>query len=83
MTGDGDGILRAAAAHELAVLMRRATDLDGAAGDVLDGRLGAAGADAGLIAVGARGDAVLRSNCGFMPRGVQRGGEAPRTALHD
>jgi beta-aspartyl-peptidase (threonine type) len=76
LTGDGEGIIRTAAAHEVAALVgHRAETLAGAVDDVLHARLAAAGIDAGMVGVDAAGRVVLGVNCGFMPRGVRRGAE--------
>lgn len=82
LTGDGEGIIRAAAAHEVAALVgHRAETLAGAVDDVLNARLGATGIDAGIVGVDAAGRVVLGVNCGFMPRGVRRGADPAVVAL--
>lgn len=56
LTGDGEGIIRAAAAHEVAALVgHRAESLTGAVAEVVHARLGAAGIDAGMAPSTPRG----------------------------
>lgn len=81
-TGDGEQIIRAAAAHEVSALMRHAgLDLAGACDRVLKDRIEALGGEAGLIAVDARGEIALPFNTRIMHRGWKRGDGDPETAI--
>jgi beta-aspartyl-peptidase (threonine type) len=81
-TGDGEQIISAAAAHEVSALLRhRAMTLGDACEAVLREELEPLGADAGLIAVDARGEIALIFNTTVMHRGWQVAGEEPRTAV--
>lgn len=79
-TGDGEAILRTAAAHEVAALVAHAgLPIAEACARVVD-ELGASGAELGLIAVGPNGEPVLTLNTPAMHRGwrVGRGGVQTR-----
>ena len=81
LTGDGEPVMRAVAAHELSALIRlRGLDLASAADSVL-ADVEALGGRAGLIAVGADGTIALPFTTGLMYRGWMRAGEAPQTAV--
>lgn len=72
-TGEGEAILRAAAAHEVAALIAHAgLALGEACARVVDG-LAAGGAEAGVIALGPGGDPVLVLNTPAMHRGWRVG----------
>jgi beta-aspartyl-peptidase (threonine type) len=76
-TGDGERIILAAAAHEVAALVRHAgLELVPACDAVLASVDGA-----GLIAVDARGNVAMPFNTEAMHRGVQAGDGPPRTAV--
>lgn len=80
LTGAGEAIIRASAAHELSALIaHRRCDLQQAADEVVQRRL--ADADAGLIALDRAGQVALVANCRRMYRGIQRGDSSPRTAI--
>jgi isoaspartyl peptidase/L-asparaginase-like protein (Ntn-hydrolase superfamily) len=82
LTGDGEGILRSVAGHELAALVGHAgRPLDEAARHLLHRRLAPAGVDAGLVAVDARGAVCADANCDWLPRGIQRAGGEPWSAV--
>jgi L-asparaginase / beta-aspartyl-peptidase len=81
-TGDGEHIISAVAAHEVSALLRyRDMPLADACDAVLHGRLEPLGADAGLIAVDARGDIAAPFNTTIMHRAWQVGGGEPHTAV--
>ncbi|HKL62866.1 MAG TPA: isoaspartyl peptidase/L-asparaginase [Woeseiaceae bacterium] len=70
-TGDGEYLLRTAAAHEVAALIRHAgADLATAARRAIEERLAALGGSGGLIALDGAGLPVLEHNCAGMYRGA-------------
>jgi beta-aspartyl-peptidase (threonine type) len=81
-TGDGEHIMSVVASHEVSALMRyRDLPLADACEAVLHGRLEPLGADAGLIAVGARGEIAMPFNTAIMHRAWQTAGDEPRSAV--
>jgi len=81
-TGDGEHIMGAVAAHEISALIRyRGLTLEDACEAVLRNRLEPLGAEAGLIAVDARGEIAMPFNTAIMHRGWQVGGEEPQTSV--
>jgi beta-aspartyl-peptidase (threonine type) len=81
-TGDGEHIMSAVASHEVSALMRyRDLALAEACETVLRARLEPLGADAGLIAVGARGEIAMPFNTAIMHRGWQTAGGEPQSAV--
>jgi beta-aspartyl-peptidase (threonine type) len=81
-TGDGEHIISAVAAHEVSALMRyRGLPLAEACETVLRARLEPLGADAGLIAVDARGEVAMPFNTAIMHRAWQTDGAEPRSAV--
>jgi beta-aspartyl-peptidase (threonine type) len=81
-TGDGEHIMGAVLAHEISALIRyRGLTLENACETVLRERLEPLGAEAGLIAVDARGKIAMPFNTAIMHRGWQVVGEEPQTAV--
>lgn len=81
-TGDGEQIISAAAAHEVSALLRHTgVPLGDACEAVLREGLEPLGADAGLIAVDARGEVAMIFNTAMMHRGWRVAGDEPRTAV--
>jgi beta-aspartyl-peptidase (threonine type) len=78
MTGDGEGIMRSAAAHTVAALVEHAgLRLDEACERVV----GSIDGDAGLIAVDREGNVALPFNTRVMHRAQRRGGGPVETAV--
>jgi L-asparaginase / beta-aspartyl-peptidase len=75
-TGDGEQFIRAAAAHQLALLAQSGEPVEEAASRVL-GDVGQLGGFGGLIAVDAAGDVALPFTTAAMNRGLWRAGEEP------
>jgi beta-aspartyl-peptidase (threonine type) len=81
-TGDGELIVRATVAAEVAGLVRhRGVPLADACARVLRERLEPLGAEAGLIALDARGEAVMQANTRVLHRGIAREGGEVRSAV--
>jgi isoaspartyl peptidase/L-asparaginase-like protein (Ntn-hydrolase superfamily) len=81
-TGAGEALIRAAAAHELAALVRHGgLGLAEAADAVLREHVEPLGGAAGLIAIAADGPPVLPFTTPAMYRGWRVGGDPPRTAI--
>ena len=81
-TGDGELIIRAGLAAEVAALIRiGGLALDAACAQALRERMGALRGDAGLIAVDAAGHVAMPANTTVMHRGVRRNGGQPETAV--
>jgi isoaspartyl peptidase/L-asparaginase-like protein (Ntn-hydrolase superfamily) len=81
-TGDGEIIVRALVAAEVASLMRHTgAGLEEACRRTLEERVGPLGGDAGLIAVDRGGNVALPANTQVMHRGVARNGEVTETAV--
>jgi isoaspartyl peptidase/L-asparaginase-like protein (Ntn-hydrolase superfamily) len=81
-TGDGELIIRAGLAAEVAALMRLSgLALDAACAHALRERIGPLRGDAGLIAVDAAGGVAMPANTTVMHRGVRRNGGEPETAV--
>jgi len=81
VTGNGEAIVRLAAAHELAALViHGGLSLERAADEVVHSRL--IEAEVGLIALDPAGGVSMPVNCGLMHRGVRRGDGEPWTAIH-
>jgi beta-aspartyl-peptidase (threonine type) len=81
-TGDGELIVRALVAAEVASLMRHTgTPLEEACARTLRERVGPLGGDAGLIAVDTEGNVAMPANTTVMHRGVARNGEVTQTAV--
>lgn len=81
-TGDGERIIRAGLAAEVAALMRiGGLTLDAACARALRDRVGPLRGDAGLIALDAAGNVVMPANTTVMHRGVLRNGGEPETAV--
>jgi beta-aspartyl-peptidase (threonine type) len=72
-TGDGEAVIRAVAAYEIARLVGEGTALAGAAERVLRERVGAFGGTGGVIALGAEGEPALPFTSGAMHRGWRVG----------
>jgi isoaspartyl peptidase/L-asparaginase-like protein (Ntn-hydrolase superfamily) len=81
-TGDGELIIRALLAAEVASLMRlRGLALAEAAKTALRERVGPLRGDAGLIALDLAGNVAMPANTTVMHRGVRRNGGEPETAV--
>lgn len=81
-TGDGEEIVRAVAAHEVARLVAyRGLPLAEACETVLRERIAPLGGEAGLIAVGPGGDVAMPFTTGVMSRAVRAGEGAIRTGI--
>ena len=81
-TGDGEAVIRAVAAHELAALVRHAgLSLAEAAERVLRDAIEPLGGAAGLIAIGPEGDPVTPCTTPAMHRGQRVGQAAPWVAI--
>ena len=81
-TGDGELIVRALVAAEVASLMRHVgTPLEEACRRTLNDRLGPLGGEAGLIAVDGNGNVATPANTKVMHRGVARNGAVIQTAV--
>jgi beta-aspartyl-peptidase (threonine type) len=81
-TGDGEHIMSAVASHEVSALMRyRDLPLAEACETVLRARLEPLGADAGLIAVDARGEIAMPFNTTIMHRAWQTAGGDPQSEV--
>lgn len=81
-TGDGEAIIRCALAAEMSALMRIGGLTLAAATTSALQRVGALGADAGLIALDAAGNVAMPANTTVMHRGVRRNGGTPETAIY-
>jgi L-asparaginase / beta-aspartyl-peptidase len=81
-TGDGEAVIRAVAAHELAALVRHAgLPLAEAAERVLREAIEPLGGAAGLIAIGPEGDPVMPFTTPAMHRARQVGDGSPSVAI--
>jgi beta-aspartyl-peptidase (threonine type) len=81
-TGDGEQLIRALAAHEVAALLRhREMPVEQAAETVLRDRVAPLGGEGGLIALDAAGNLAMPFTTAVMFRGCVVGGGAPRTAV--
>jgi beta-aspartyl-peptidase (threonine type) len=81
-TGDGEHLIRALAAHEVAALLRhREMPIDQAAETALRDRVAPLGGEAGLIAVDAEGNLAMPFTTEAMFRGCLVGGGESRTAV--
>ena len=81
-TGTGEHFIRTAAAHDVhARIAYRGQTLHEAVPDVVFGELLRIGGRGGMIAVDARGEVSMPFNTSAMYRGLQRQGEAARTAI--
>jgi len=81
-TGDGEALIRAVAAHEVAALVRhRGMDLGEAARTVLEYRVRPLGAHGGLVAMSAAGDIAKPSTTETMYRGWLTADGWARTAV--
>jgi beta-aspartyl-peptidase (threonine type) len=80
-TGDGEAVIRAVAAYEIARLAGEGTALAEAAERVMRDRVGAFGGTGGVIALGAEGPPALPFTTGMMHRGWRVGDGAPETAI--
>jgi L-asparaginase / beta-aspartyl-peptidase len=82
VTGDGEAIIRAVAAHEVSALLRhRGLSLPDACDIVLRERLEPLGAAAGMIALGAGGEVAMPFNTTVMHRAWQVAGAEPGSAV--
>jgi L-asparaginase / beta-aspartyl-peptidase len=79
-TGDGEAILRAVAAHDVAARVREGAPLDAAAAAVVR-EIVALGDDAALLAVDAHGAVAVPFAAGLFHRAVKREGEEVRAAV--
>ena len=80
-TGDGEAVIRAVAAYEVARLVGDGVPVAEAAERVLRDRVGALGGAGGLIALGADGDPALPFTTAAMHRGWRTGDAPPETAI--
>ena len=80
-TGDGEAVMRALAAYEVARLVRDGAPLGDAAALVLRDRVAALGGTGGLIALGAEGGPALPFTTAVMHRGWRTGDGAPAVAI--
>ncbi len=81
-TGDGELIVRAMLAAEVAALIRHAgLSLEEACGRALRDRIGPLRGDAGMIALDPQGNVSMPANTTVMHRGVVRNGGAAETAV--
>jgi beta-aspartyl-peptidase (threonine type) len=75
-TGHGEYFIRWAVAHDVSALMAyKGLSLEAAAGEVINGKLKAAGGEGGLIAVDAQGNITMPFNSEGMYRGYAKPGE--------
>jgi beta-aspartyl-peptidase (threonine type) len=81
-TGDGEMIVRALVAAEVASLMRHSgVPLEEACARTLRDRVGPLRGEAGLIALDREGNLAMPANTTVMHRGAIRDGGAPETAV--
>jgi L-asparaginase / beta-aspartyl-peptidase len=81
-TGDGEHLIRAVAAHEVAALVRHlGMPLPEAAGAVLDQRVRPLGGHGGLIAMSPAGEVAMPFTTGLMYRGWLTGGGPAKTRV--
>jgi beta-aspartyl-peptidase (threonine type) len=81
-TGDGEHLIRALAAHEVAALVRhREMPVEQATETVLRDRVAPLGGEGGLIALDAAGNVAMPFTTAVMFRGCVVGGGTPRTAV--
>jgi beta-aspartyl-peptidase (threonine type) len=80
-TGDGEAVIRAVAAHEIARLAGEGVPLGEAAERVMRERVGAYGGSGGVIALGVDGPPVLPFTTAVMHRGWRAGGGPSETAI--
>jgi beta-aspartyl-peptidase (threonine type) len=80
-TGDGEAMIRAVAAYEIARLAGSGVPLAEAAERVMRDRVGATGGSGGAIAIGAEGPPALPFTTPIMFRGWRVGDAEPRTAV--
>jgi L-asparaginase / beta-aspartyl-peptidase len=80
-TGDGEAVIRAVAAYEVARLVAEGAALDEAAGRVVHERLGELGGEGGLIVLGTEGDPGMPFSTEVMHRGWRVGDAPPSTAI--
>jgi beta-aspartyl-peptidase (threonine type) len=80
-TGDGEAVIRAVAAYEIARLVGEGAAVADAAERVLRERVGAFGGTGGVIALGADGEPALPFTTGAMHRGWRVGAGEPAVAI--
>ena len=80
-TGDGEVVIRAVAAYEVARLVADGVSLGDAADRVLRDRVATLGGKGGLIALGAEGEPAMPFSTEVMHRGWHVGDAAPATAI--
>lgn len=80
-TGDGEAVIRAVAAYEIARRAAAGESLADAAELVMRERVGAFGGTGGVIALGAEGPPALPFTTAMMHRGWRVGGGPPETAI--
>ena len=81
-TGTGEAMIRTVAAHEVSALMRhRGLSIADACATVMRERLEPLGAEAGMIAVDARGNVAMPFNTLVMHRGAHARGGSPETRV--
>ena len=80
-TGDGEAVIRAVAAHEVARLVADGLSVGDAADRVVSDRLAALGGKGGLIALGTEGEPAMPFSTEVMHRGWRLGETPPATAI--
>lgn len=80
-TGDGEAVIRAVAAYEIARRVEGGAPLAEAAEGVLRGRVAALGGSGGVIALGATGDPALPFTTAVMHRGSRTGAGPAQIAI--
>jgi beta-aspartyl-peptidase (threonine type) len=80
-TGDGDHLIRMAAAHEVCARMRLSGMTLAAAAAAVVSELGLEGGTGGMIAIDRQGEVTMPFSARGMYRGLVRGAEAPQTAI--
>jgi beta-aspartyl-peptidase (threonine type) len=80
-TGDGEAVIRAVAAYEIARLAATGVPLGDAAERVMRERVGVHGGSGGVIALGDDGPPALRFTTRMMHRGWRAGDAPPETAI--
>ena len=80
-TGDGEAVIRAVAAYEVARLVADGLSLEDAADRVVGDRVAALGGNGGLIALGTEGEPAMPFSTEVMHRGWRVGETPPATAI--
>ena len=80
-TGDGEAVIRAVAAYEVARLVADGLSLGDAADRVVGDRVAALGGKGGLIALGTEGEPTMPFSTEVMHRGWRVGDAPPATAI--